>query len=487
MQKHFLLLTTIVAIAGILASQEARAKFPISTRNSSKGPPAIAGNIVVWAEQEAGFFERYDVYGYNLQTETQFLICTDTNDQTAPAIAGDIVVWAQGPAGYPIGYDIYGYNLETETEFPICTDTNDQSSPAVAGNIVVWTDYRNYNYDIYGYDLGTGTEFPVCTDGNDQTEPAIAGNIVVWRDDRNDSYDIYGRNLQTGMEFPICTAVSDQVHPAIAGDIVVWMDNRSDSDDIYGYDLGTGTEFPVCTDSNYQYGPAIAGDLVVWTDYRNGFWDIYGYDLGSGMEFPVCTGIASSHGPAVAGNIIVWTEHADSYPYGRHIYGFDYSGNEECPFATEVLKSLPHNGSTVGSTGIDASSCAYNDTRDVWHCFKPTVAGDHTVSLCGSDFDTTLTVYDDCFGTEIVCNDDYCSEQSLVNLKAIAGVKYLIRVAGYDGQTGNYTLTVSGPAECVNRPTSDLNGDCKVDFRDVAIISSEWLDCGYDDPNACLE
>jgi len=33
-------------------------------------------------------------------------------------------------------------------------------------------------------------------------------------------------------------------------------------------------------------------------------------------------------------------------------------------------------------------------------------------------------------------------------------------------------------ADCVNQPRGDLNGDCKVDFKDVAAMASEWMTCG---------
>ena len=40
---------------------------------------------------------------------------------------------------------------------------------------------------------------------------------------------------------------------------------------------------------------------------------------------------------------------------------------------------------------------------------------------------------------------------------------------------------------CINQPENDLNGDCKVDFQDFVIFTSEWLNCGFADPNACWQ
>jgi N-acetylneuraminic acid mutarotase len=37
------------------------------------------------------------------------------------------------------------------------------------------------------------------------------------------------------------------------------------------------------------------------------------------------------------------------------------------------------------------------------------------------------------------------------------------------------------PPVCANSPSADLNGDCKVDFQDIAVFADEWLDCGLYD------
>lgn len=37
---------------------------------------------------------------------------------------------------------------------------------------------------------------------------------------------------------------------------------------------------------------------------------------------------------------------------------------------------------------------------------------------------------------------------------------------------------VTGGNACVNPPAMDLNGDCKINLTDLALLSSEWLDCG---------
>jgi hypothetical protein len=39
-------------------------------------------------------------------------------------------------------------------------------------------------------------------------------------------------------------------------------------------------------------------------------------------------------------------------------------------------------------------------------------------------------------------------------------------------------MDVTGKDPKINCPPSDLSGDCKVDFGDLAIVASQWLECG---------
>jgi hypothetical protein len=116
-----------------------------------------------------------------------------------------------------------------------------------------------------------------------------------------------------------------------------------------------------------------------------------------------------------------------------------------------------YSGSTVGATCTDESSCGYNDKHAVWHSYTPQSDQTVTISLCGSTFNTTLAVFDACEGTELACNDNYCGLQSELTLDLIAGQTYLIRVAGYNDQMGDYTLTI------VETTRPDLNIGLTID------------------------
>jgi hypothetical protein len=123
--------------------------------------------------------------------------------------------------------------------------------------------------------------------------------------------------------------------------------------------------------------------------------------------------------------------------------------HDDCAGALDLVTGELLEGSTEGATGVDETTCTPNDWNDVWHRWTAPCDMIVNVSLCGSDYDTSLAVFDACGGTELACVDDSFDEcgfggQSQLSRLAVAeGVTYLIRVAGYDGAAGRYALRVA--------------------------------------------
>lgn len=63
-----------------------------------------------------------------------------------------------------------------------------------------------------------------------------------------------------------------------------------------------------------------------------------------------------------------------------------------------------------------------------------------------------------------------------------------INIGAYGG-TAQASKSTSGIVEpvCTHYPTMDYNKDCKVDFKDFAMLAQTWLDCNLDPPEACWE
>ncbi len=99
----------------------------------------------------------------------------------------------------------------------------------------------------------------------------------------------------------------------------------------------------------------------------------------------------------------------------------------------------------TAATGTDISSCTTGDNLDVWYEYLATCTGTATVSTCGNAaFDTGLSAWDACGGTEIACNDDACaSVQSEITFPCTSGTSYWIRIAGFNGAIGTGNIVVS--------------------------------------------
>jgi hypothetical protein len=146
--------------------------------------------------------------------------------------------------------------------------------------------------------------------------------------------------------------------------------------------------------------------------------------------------------------------------------------NDEFSNALQINPGSAINGTTVEASGLDITQNGYGDCLDVWYYFEPASNAKYAINLNDSNFDTTLAVFDSA-GKEIVFNDDFFSEGSAVVLKAGAGKRYYIRVSGYDGQTGSFTLSVTEGA--IQAIQGDLNYDGFVNLVDFALMAQNWL------------
>jgi hypothetical protein len=126
-----------------------------------------------------------------------------------------------------------------------------------------------------------------------------------------------------------------------------------------------------------------------------------------------------------------------------------------------VIPALPYDaaGATIDYNDDYVSTCFFaGGAPDV--VYRYTVAAGVAVldiSMCGSNYDTGLYVYDSALN-EIACNDDWCGLQSqLENVGVVAGQVYYIIVDGYYGEAGSYVLSVTAHVPCVLTCPHDSN------------------------------
>ncbi|HYF15413.1 MAG TPA: hypothetical protein VD971_10120 [Phycisphaerales bacterium] len=117
----------------------------------------------------------------------------------------------------------------------------------------------------------------------------------------------------------------------------------------------------------------------------------------------------------------------------------DYVGCTAMATATDLDDPVATCGNGGGGQG-----------NDVWFVFQPACDGNAIFDTFGSEFDTVLSVHTGCptifnNGTSITCSDDASfpspnHRASLVTFNFTANQTYYIRVTGYSGASGQFTL-----------------------------------------------
>lgn len=131
-----------------------------------------------------------------------------------------------------------------------------------------------------------------------------------------------------------------------------------------------------------------------------------------------------------------------------------YTLNDTCAFATPIAPAGHGNitGSTVGTTCDGPAACGSHPAGpDVWYSFTPVCSGTLDVTTCNSSFDTILSIHTGCPGTlanQVACDDDGCNGSGspltsrIIGMPITGGVTYYIRISGYNGATGAYSMDV---------------------------------------------
>lgn len=164
-------------------------------------------------------------------------------------------------------------------------------------------------------------------------------------------------------------------------------------------------------------------------------------------------------------------------------------------------------GTVTGNTGVATTDGATNcpsgvaTGKDLWYNFSPPCNGTYRFSTCGSAFDTVLSIHTGCPGSAsnvVICNDDAAAgtacagtAQSVVTATLTGGTLYVVRVAGYLGASGAFTLNASAVGVgspnnvCANATPlslgSNVNGSTTCDSNDgvASCVSSLSNDVWY--------
>ena len=173
--------------------------------------------------------------------------------------------------------------------------------------------------------------------------------------------------------------------------------------------------------------------------------------------------------------------------------------NDDCFSALPVseVSDLPFN------TDLATFDGWCYDSPNIWYLYTATQAGNATVSLCGSFFDTYLAVHATSDCNQTFCgnyvNDDYCNIASQVTFPVNPGDQFLVEIKGFEGATGEGLLNIFVTPTCTlaKEPNDldeaetcgdDINGGCNMlapAFTEVAdgdtVFGNVWAFNGIRD------
>ena len=104
---------------------------------------------------------------------------------------------------------------------------------------------------------------------------------------------------------------------------------------------------------------------------------------------------------------------------------------------------------------ISGSQSSPGGSPDVVYAYTPTVDEHVDISLCNSEYDTWIWVYENTLplGSPYACNDDYCFSQSAIPcLPLTGGNTYFIVVDGREGSNGPYEISIAHCGDDIENP-----------------------------------
>jgi len=160
---------------------------------------------------------------------------------------------------------------------------------------------------------------------------------------------------------------------------------------------------------------------------------------------------------------------------------FPEIGNDICTTATNILCGQSLTGDTTANTNQGGSPFG---SQDQWFKYTGSGAAEFvTLSLCESEYDTRIIVYDACDGNIVTENDDTCGIQSRVTFVSDGNTTYYVAVEGFDStDAGAFTLT----ATCLTIPAAPAN-DAIANSINISQLQLPYTDVAVGLPGATTE
>ncbi len=285
--------------------------------------PVTDGENLVWTQQSFDDVppgeRRYNLFVQHISTGERVQLVESSSSVREPAVDGGVVVWSMEDAE-GLNLSVFGYDMNSDEQFMISGAEHYNARPTVSGNVVVWFQMvhegnEEYSYSILGRNIQTMDEQFVIRDGENSSRLILDGDRLLWfeRDETGG-----GRLLTmpvSGTEPKLVQEVNLPPNTpfsyGMSGDLVVykWLGSP-----ITAVNLETGDEVAIPAEP-YDSRPVTDGRFVFWSgnDPDDSIRSVLsGYDLKSGSRFDVHgTGSETSPSVAIGGEYVTWTKAAE--------------------------------------------------------------------------------------------------------------------------------------------------------------------------------
>ena len=169
---------------------------------------------------------------------------------------------------------------------------------------------------------------------------------------------------------------------------------------------------------------------------------------------------------------------------GGSVYNIGASDSSTVDISGGSVRSL----SAFGSSAVDVSG---GSITDLWARNSSTVAiSGGSVAFLHADSSSVVTFSGRNFRVYggLVFDGDYVLGTGLLSGEWFDGTPWAVNISDHTTSATILVIPDSGPKPlCLKYPTMDFDGNCKVDFIDLAILLQSWLECNIDPPSACWE
>jgi|GEM_PF-4096901 len=207
--------------------------------------PEIDGDRIVWTDlrndpdiHDADVISDIYLYNLTLGNETRLTSAAKHSSKGPPSLWGDLVVWNDNRDGY---FSIYSYRFSNGTESRMTNDTSNQYQPRVSSRAIAWLDDKFapdlVHLDLFYLDLRTGREVRASKTGHVESYD-LWGDRLVWADtSRPEAPDNYGdiilHNISRNTTKVFYSSDWSQYDPAVWGNRVVWVDDLRPGGEIF--------------------------------------------------------------------------------------------------------------------------------------------------------------------------------------------------------------------------------------------------------------